>query len=160
MLINMKMLLKIIFVYLCINKLNIYSEGFAISGNSLTLTIDGYILSCSKPSIYIFKNEQWRPSRRDLPAKGNYYIDNKFIGYGWCDYLVCNPIEQPIKIDLIEYEKIGEKTAPKAYKNKADIKFPVYKSIPLKGKLKIEIEYYKDSNCKDSITYTKIFVVN
>ena len=156
----MKVLLKIIVIYLCINTLNIYAENFVLPAGSLTLAIDGYILSCTKPSIYVFENEQWRPARRDLPPKGNYYIDNEFIGYGWCDNLICNPIEQPVKIELIEYKKIGEKTAPKAYGNKADIKYPVYKSIPLKGKLKVEIKYYKDSMCKSAVACTKIFVVN
>jgi hypothetical protein len=95
-----------------------------------------------------------------LPAKGNYYIDDEFIGYGWCDNLVCNPIEQAIKIDFIEYEKIGEKTALKDHGRKANVQYPVYKSIPLKGKLMIEIELFRDSQCKDRMTYKKIFVVN
>ena len=145
---------------MCTSAVNGYGENLDISENTLTLRLDGHILSCTKPVIYIFENEQWRPARRKLPAKGNYYMDDKFIGYGWCDNLVCNPIERPIKIDLIEYEKTGEKPAPKDHGRKANIQYPVYKTIPLKGKLKIEIEYFKDSQCKDRIAYKKIFVIN
>jgi len=134
----------------------IQKPNYSISDNTLLVDIrDSYIPACLwKPSIYIFENGSWRKVNRYLPGKGMYYLDNNLKGYGLCDVPVCQKIENLLEIKLVEYKRIGEREVEYLGRNYT---VPVYQSVKLKGKVKVEFEYFSDKECKNKIIYSDVF---
>jgi hypothetical protein len=122
----------------------------------LYIPLKGSILSCkTKPLVYIKQKDKWRLTNQELPYKGIYYLDDKFIGYGWCDTNACKKVDS-ILVNLLEYEKIGMRKAPLNSEVYKGSKVPVYRSKYLSGEIKIVIEYFSDSVCSKKEVVEKI----
>jgi len=123
-----------------------------VSDQTLKIDLTGYYLKTCvwNPTIYVFEKGLWRKTNRYLPRKGTYYLDGELRGYEWCDVVMCERVQGPIRIDLVEYKKIDEKK-----EEYLDKKIPEYQSIKLKGLIKIEFEYFSDSKCKNKKVYSK-----
>lgn len=157
----MKTLIRMVMMLGLILPLKALGNDVQVSGRTATITLDGFMMSCAEPAIYVFESNAWRPAHRNLPRKGNYFLDGQFVGYGWCDLLVCNPIQAPIQIELTEYARIGNQPLPTKDNNpsSANKEYPAYKRIPLKGKIKVEVEYFVDGNCKNRQTFSKVLML-
>ena len=116
----------------------------SIDDNKLKINLDGYFYICAYPSVYVKENEAWRLIK-SLPPKGQYYIDDQYYSYGTCDYSTCTKLPKPQVIELVEYEKVGDKEALDSKGYMA----PVYKAIDLKDNIKVEFEYFTDEQCKN-----------
>ncbi|NCC70954.1 hypothetical protein EOM09_05210 [bacterium] len=142
------------------------SENQYVSGSNLNSSeskeflfdIDAYQRICDGFSIKysIYKNSEWNPVISNLPQKGLYYIGDKWTDYGGCAYSdECFKVDSPIKVTPFQYVEIAKKRRP----TNTGIDgiwptAPVFKKEYLKGKIKIDIQYYSDDKCnvKDSIS--------
>jgi hypothetical protein len=129
----------------------------SVSNNTLFIKIDGYVKSClDRPSLFIKEGIfSWKKVNRNLPPKGMYYLDGEYHGYGMCDVVRCSKIQIPYTIQLVEYKKIGMKEPLETLEIK-DYKVPVYQTVILKGKIKVELKYYTDDKCKNKKIFTTI----
>ena len=78
---------------------------------------------------------------RDLPPKGNYVLDGKYVGYGMCDVMVCGMAH--FNAQLRRFQPTtdpGGRTA--------------YASTPLTGSIKVEFTYFAEAGCKTPKTLT------
>ena len=129
------------------------------SDNELILNLTGYYRGCQRPqTIYKSVEDEWVEIRGDLPAKGQYYLDGQFNGYGGCDYDVCMKLPKTYIVRLVEFNQTDTKNPPAdSFSDGSPV--PVYQTVPLSGKLKIEINFYSDPDCKHqkngTITVTK-----
>lgn len=124
--------------------------------NTFIASIDGYFETCMGTSImYKRTNGSWEKVSTELPGKGLYYLDNKFVGYGMCDVVSCIELPKPYTLKLVEYQKVSEKSPPpdSGYTG-SDL--PVYQTIPLGGDVKIDIHYFSDKNCRNKKTVSTI----
>jgi len=147
------LLCAIVIVLIC-------SLAFAQGKNDSTyiyIKINGYILSCSThPDVSVFENGKWRKIINNLPYKGIYYLDDKYIGYGWCD------VDGSVKVDsfsipLVEYKQIGKKkTPPDPELHPEGVLIKEFQTVSLHGEIKIELRYYSDSTCTKEIIYSQI----
>lgn len=95
----------------------------------------------------------WRQVNRQLPGKGLYFLDDRFVGYGACDYVTCVPIDGKVQVSLHEYLKTGTKAAPEGRGTSGQL--PVFETVRLRGKLKVELTYFTDPKCTVRETVTK-----
>ena len=127
--------------------------------NTLTTNIDGYFETCMD-SARIYKqgvSGDWTIAVTEIEGKGNYYLDDEFIGYGMCDVVQCQELSKPYNLRLIEYTKIGEKDTPVGHPSGVNMKnVPVYESVPLTGDIKVEIPYATDASCQNKKTTSVI----
>ena len=82
-------------------------QNDVVENNKFQLNIDGYLLACGNepsPLISVYKNNIWRTVNTQLPGKGNYFLDGKFIGYGMCDIILCQKIKNTTEIYLFIYK--------------------------------------------------------
>ena len=134
------------------------NSSYSVSNGSLNLNINGYYETCtspsiSQPSIYVKDNGSWKLAANELPGKGQYYLNGVYHGYGTCDFVACNQIENPVVINLVEYKKTGTKEA----QDSAGYMAPVYETVELKGDIKLEFEYFADSKCSNKKIFSKVF---
>lgn len=126
--------------------------SIVVENNKFQADINGYMESCiNKPSISVYENGYWRETNSQLPGKGMYFLDGEYRGYGMCDLVVCNKIENSIEINLVEYVELGKKESPET----EGYQVPDYNSKELTGKIRVELDYFTDSDCKNKKTFTK-----
>jgi len=65
---------------------------------------------------------------------------------------VCNKIVSPYKVELIGYEEIGKLASP----INADVEVPAYRASELRGKIKVEFDYFSDDLCRERKTDTVV----
>ena len=127
-----------------------------IVDNNFSTNINGYFETCMDTSTtYKRINGSWEKVSTELPGKGLYYLDNKFVGYGMCDVVVCTELPKPYTIALVEYKKVGEK-APPSDSGSAANTLPVYQTVLLSGDVKINIQYFSDKNCQNKKTFSTV----
>jgi hypothetical protein len=74
-------LFEILILFLC----SLASTYEILESNYIYIKINGYIYFCSTiPDVSVMENGKWRHIQ-SLPYKGIYYLDNEYVGYGWCD---------------------------------------------------------------------------
>ena len=142
----------IVLIFGCSNSQSGDSKSQTITGNKVNLEVDGYTEICNLPSVYIKEEGSWKLANRNLPRKGQYYLDEKYYGYGTCDYSTCNKIPNPYTIELVEYRKIGEKEA----EDNTNYMAPVFETTELKGDIKVEFEYFSDDKCKNKKFFSEV----
>ena len=126
------------------------------ASNIFSTNIDGYFETCmDNESIYKRLNNSWQRISNELPSKGLYYLDDKFIGYGMCDVVACIEVPKPYTVPLAEYEKMGEKIPPPESGSTATT-LPVYRANSLGGEIKIEIKYFSDKNCQENKIFSMV----
>lgn len=128
--------------------------------STLSVNISGYYVTCvSNKTISKRINNSWKEVKEALPVrKGGYYLDDTFVDFVsendlGCDYLSCTELQKPYTVKLIEHKKIGDK-APSSTSRKEAETVPVYKTVPLSGEIKVDIEYYGDENCSNKKTFS------
>lgn len=132
------------------------SESITVVGNSFSASIDGYFETCMDSAVmYKRTDDSWEKVSNELPGKGRYYLDDKFVGYGMCDVVVCTELPKPFAMQLIEYRKVGEKAPPPDSGSVASA-VPAYQTIPLSGDIKIDIQYFSDNNCQNKKTFSTV----
>ena len=125
---------------------------------STPLFINGYYETCTDNTTVYKQADGWQKVSNELPSKGLYYLDDKFVGYGMCDVVVCQELPKSYTVELVEYEKVGEKAPPAGSGSTAE-SLPVYQTIPLSSDIKIEVQYYSDKNCQNQKTSSTIILV-
>jgi hypothetical protein len=132
------------------------SSGRLQRTDYISVKLDGYKVDCCTEAVVSIKEHgTWRVVNQTLPGKGLYYLDDQFGGYGWWDVLSCIKIDS-LLVRLVEYKEIGMKEAPpNSGLSPKGIKIPVFKTIYLKGDIKIEITYYSNSTCTDNKVFTE-----
>ena len=121
--------------------------------------LTGYYKTCSDKEIISTRvNGSWNRISDTFPEKG-YYLDDKFIfidtyGFG-CDALSCIELPKPYSIELVEHTKVGEKTPPPDSSSTANT-VSVYQTIPLKGEIKVDIQYFSDEHCGDKKQFSTV----
>lgn len=119
----------------------------AFTGDTFSINLSGYFKTClDAPVMYKRANGSWKKANTELPGKGLYYLDDKFVGYGMCDAVACAELPKPYTMQLVEYKKEGEKTPPSDSGSTANT-LPVYQTVPLSGDIKIDIQYFSESFC-------------
>lgn len=127
-----------------------------VANNVFSTNIDGYFETCVDSTImYKLENGLWEKVSNALPKKGLYYLDDKFVGYGMCDVVVCSELSKPYTVNLVEYKKVGEKTPPPDSGSTANV-LPVYQTAPLSGDIKIDIQYFSDKKCQSQKTFSTV----
>jgi hypothetical protein len=106
-------------------------------------------------AMYKRVNGSWEKVSTDLPGKGLYYLDNKFVGYGMCDVVVCTELPKPYTMQLVEYRKVSEKVPPSDSGSTANT-LPVYQTVSLSGDVKIDIQYFSDKTCQNKKTFSTV----
>jgi len=130
-------------------------ETVLIEPTLFEIDIEGYLESCiDEPVIFIYEDGDWIKPNRELPGKEMYFLDGTYYGYGMCDYIVCNKIKNPIQVSLVEYVKIGEREAPADSFLNEGAQVPEYETKSLEGEIKIELNYYTDSQCNNKELFT------
>lgn len=126
------------------------------TGNAFSTNLNGYFETCMDTStMYKRINGSWEKVSTELPGKGLYYLNNKFVGYGMCDVVVCTELPKPYTIQLVEYKKVGEKAPPSDSGSTANT-LPVYQTVSLSGDVKIDIQYFSDKNCQNKKTFSTV----
>jgi len=122
----------------------------------MKVNLHGYMLSCmNEPLIQIKENGSWRDAKSYFaPKNALFFLDGELNISPVCDYVVCNPIENPISIELVEYEKI-EEIYLYNYHGFTGIA-PVYKTVKLKGEINVSLKYFTDKECKNEKTFSTI----
>ena len=130
--------------------------SISVVDNNFSTNIDGYFKTCMDTSaMYKRINSSWEKVSTKLPGKGLYYLDNKFVGYGMCDFVVCTELPNPYTIQLVEYRNVGEKAPPSGSGYTANT-LPVYQTVSLSGDVKIDIQYFSDENCQNKKTFSTV----
>lgn len=65
-------------------------------------------------------------------------------------------MKNPFSATLVKYEKVGERNPPVSYVTGL---VPEFRSVPLRGKLRITVESYRDKDCQQK-REVNIFVEN
>jgi hypothetical protein len=111
-------------------------------GHTLTLSPKGFEQSCREPVLSVASSDGGtRVIARTLPPKGNYFLDDEYVGYGTCDLITCNPAHDR-QVDLVEYEKIGTKPAPGGQGNAL-----AFRTVDLKGTITVTLDTFSDEKC-------------
>lgn len=132
------------------------SQASVKPGARVKFSVSGYQSVCSDGvALYQWERGAWRQANRQLPGKGLYFLDGKFVGYGACDYVTCNEFAGPIEVSPFEYRKTGAKPPPKDSGTSAP-ELPVFETVELHGKLKVELSYFTDPKCTQRKTVTKV----
>lgn len=139
--------------YLGLLILTISTYSFAKDSNSLFLNIQGYTKIYTYPKVYIKENNAWKQINTILPAGGFYYLDGKYVpGNTVADYFpneasMCFKISKPYEVQMQEYKNLGTKSSEGG-------NVPDFQTIPLKGEIKIEFEYFDDALCQIKKTFS------
>ena len=131
------------------------SRQVETADNTFIVPIQGYLETCSENSAIYKKSAEhgWEKVSTDLPARGLYYLDGKFVGYGMCDVVVCTEIPTSYSLRLVEYEQVGERAPPENSGSTAE-SLPVYNTVALIGAVKIEVNYFGDRGCRVPKTFS------
>ena len=132
------------------------SQASVKPGAGAKFSVSGYRQSCGgDAAVYLWEKGAWRQANRQLPGKGLYYLDGKLVGYGACDYVTCNEFEGPVVVSPFEYRQTGAKPPPKDIGTSVP-ELPVFETVELRGKLKVELSYFTDPKCTQRKTATKV----
>lgn len=117
-------------------------------GSALTpfveFTVEGYFKSCIEgPEVELRAGDVWRKVPKPFGPKGHYFLDGKYMGYGMCDVVSCQPIGHTIRIPLVEF--IAVKAPPGAAPEVANA--PAYESRPLRGEIRVRFPHYASDSC-------------
>jgi hypothetical protein len=117
-------------------------------GSALTpfveFTVEGYFKSCIEgPEVELRSGDGWRKVPKPFGPKGNYFLDGKYVGYGMCDVVSCQPVAHPIRIPLVEF--VAAKAPPGAAPEAANA--PAYESRPLRGEIRVRFPHYASERC-------------
>ncbi|GEM_PF-5555723 len=130
--------------------------------STFSANINGYYMTCvSNKTISKRTNSSWEEVKEALPKRqGGYYLDDTFVNFVpdndlGCDYFSCNELPKPYKVELIEHKKIGDKPPPPNSRKVVET-VAVYKTVPLSGEIKIDVDYYADKNCSNKKTFSTI----
>ena len=125
-----------------------------IKEDTAILKLSGFEETClTEPNIFAFdeNTNAWRETQHNLPLEVTYYFNGEFVPFGgWCDVVSCQELKQPINIPLREIVQTGERPHPE----RPETMVPQYETKPLTGKLKIEYQYFLDSQCLISTNYS------
>lgn len=131
------------------------------SPTTFSVNLNGYHMTCvPNKTISRSINNSWEEVKEMLPKRqGGYYLDDEFVNFVpdndlGCDYLSCIEVPKLYTVELIEHKKIGDK-APPPNSSKTVETVPLFKTVPLKGKIKIDVGYYSDKNCSNKKTFSK-----
>lgn len=126
-----------------------------VENNKFQVDINGYMRYCiNEPSIFVYENGDWREANTQLPGKGMYFLDGEYHGYGMCDVTWCYKIENPIEISLVEYVEVGKKESLETALETGGHQVPDFNTKKLTGKIRVELDYYTDSDCENKKTFT------
>lgn len=124
--------------------------------NTFSTNLNGYFETCMDTStMYKRINGSWEKIYAELPGKGLYYLNDKFVGYGMCDVVKCTELPKPYTIQLIEYKEVDGKKPP-ANSGIITNTSPVYQTVPLSGEVKIDIQYFSDKSCQNKKTFSAV----
>jgi len=120
---------------------------FEVVNNSLHINLSGYTQTCQNNyKLQIIEGEdKWRKTENGNLLKGEIYLGNATSSNIWlpCDLVVCEKINGFVEVPLKEYVKTGEKIS---MIDKHSL-VPVYNEVNLKGKLKVNYNYFLDDKC-------------
>jgi hypothetical protein len=131
------------------------ADDARIHDNSMVVALDGFMRSCADRAEITVESGKGgtRIANQTLPAKGNYFLDGKYVGAGMgCDLVVCARATDQ-KIALVEYQSAGSITKPNATSDKE--KAAAFQSVDLTGNIHIEIKYFADAQCKTPKVFSK-----
>jgi hypothetical protein len=138
-----------------------FSQARIIShaDNVVTFELDGYAYTCARPpKVFEVSGMSWKEVDQSLPPNGVFFLDDQWRddrGIG-CDIADCQPVKNPFSATLVKYEKVGERNPPVSYVTGL---VPEFRSVPLRGKLRITVESYRDKDCQQK-REVNIFVEN
>ena len=116
-------------------------------------------LTCTNDvSLSVLQNDIWQNANTELPVMGMYYLNGKYYGHSMCDVVTCQKIENSYDINLVEYQKVGEKESP--YPNNESGLKPIFKQVPLDGRIKVLINFYSDEKCTQKTSFEKVIDEN
>jgi hypothetical protein len=126
------------------------SSQRALSDQWIKVPVNGYIRTCmTVPDIYVKGLFGWRKAD-NTPLHGIFFIDDRFVLGADCD-LVDNVKVDSFSVSLVEYREFPKRHVPKEYEQNVtgNHMVKVYRSVPIKGEIKIQIDYFTDSTCTD-----------
>jgi hypothetical protein len=130
-----------------------------INNNTLEIYLSGYNQTCvGRTIVYIKNNETWREVKNPFTTMNTEacYVDGQYRQNSRCDVVRCVKLKGPLKVELVEYVKVGMKEASEDHELLPGTMVPVYKTVPLHGEIKIQLHYFIDSSCTEERIFTKI----
>ncbi|MEY2933734.1 MAG: hypothetical protein RL033_4483 [Pseudomonadota bacterium] len=107
----------------------------------LQFEVSGYYKSCfDRPIVELRSGESWG-AVQPAPARGQYYLNGKSIGFTQCDVVGCYPIEHPLRVPLVNLGSGGAPPAPAE-------SWPSFQAQPLRGEVRVRYPYFEDADCK------------
>lgn len=117
--------------------------------------VEGYFKSCIEgPEVEVRSGDAFRKVPKPFGPKGGYFLDGKYVGYGMCDVVSCQPVEHAIRIPLVEF--VPAKPPSDAPPEAASA--PAYESRPLRGEIRVTFPRYASDGCS-SRELTEHFVM-
>lgn len=127
-----------------------------VKDNQLHVTMDAYQQTCwDYETLYTQQNGEWQEVL-DLHGTEPYYLDDLYHAVDLCDVIICQKMQQPYMIDLVEPKKTGEDFAVQF----PDTKVPEYTTTNLTGEVKVEFPYFTDEECENQLTYSEVITLN
>ncbi len=123
---------------------------------TIQLEFKGY-LQTGMPGLTISLKEHggWRQVN-PAPIEPHYLVD-QFVNYRWPpDVITCRMNTTPISVRLVEYVEIGTRKSPPEAGSAWGPELRVYKTVPLRGEIRIQFKYSKDSTCSNESIFTQI----
>ena len=131
--------------------------SWTLQNGTLSLTATGYMEVCGETGkLFKLAGKEWKPAQTDLPPKGLYFLDGRFVGYSSCDNVVCSPITAALRVLLLEFKPIAAKEPP-ADSGSTTKTVPAFHPVVLKGRLRYKLRYFKDARCRQPLSYTAEF---
>lgn len=138
----------------------IVGSSLAVAGPyEFSTKIQGYGPSCaSKASLFIKDGADWKKVLNQLPGKRMHYLDDKFQeGGAYCDFITCKLLPRTCTVPLVEYRRVQDKRAPVGRQGEeSNLLIPAYRTVLLRGEIKIDIEYYDDKDCRNKRIFSTI----
>lgn len=139
--------LALVLIFIVFASLSDKSPKVIVENNTVSVDLDGYKEACSS-SIDLYKESNNQFSKVENEPVYFHYIDDK-LSTNYCDFSYCEKIEKPYTVKLVEFNKIGEKMVPKDEISRlAGQMLPVYQTETLRGKVRVDINYFNDSACQ------------
>jgi len=130
-----------------------------LDGNFIKVTLNDkyYEQTCFNYSKLFFKKDGGWQRVTKPNSKGQYFLDDQFIGYGMCDVVMCVEARD-ISVPLKRYEYFGDINAcPGSFTNQMCGRYPSYGLVDINGPVKIELDFYLGSDCKIPKHFEKEF---
>jgi hypothetical protein len=120
--------------------------------DEFSFSVDGYGTCNNKPVVSVFEDGEWQKVYTDFPpVTGPMYVDGLYSPLMGCDLIVCRE-RSDFDVELGKFVQTGERRHPDSFLHK----IPEFVQEPLTGKIKIELDYYSDSNCKNKKHFEQI----